>query len=130
MAAWPDGEPPRCKRQRNFLVWLIDQEEPAIVTMQSTALKEARHLTSLAQTSQVSGKSIFLTTRKIKDDRGGWFVPAATKGRKLDRSALPAIIEAKRELENLVVAADVDVVEDDTAAPAATEESPGEELPF
>lgn len=128
------GEVPACKMQRNFLVWLVEQSEPAILTMQSTALAAARQLTTLAKTQGLR-KSITFATRKIKDDRGGWFVPTLGKGRKLDMPEIVALAEARDELRNLVIRADVademrenGTVENSPEAPADFE---GEEpLPF
>ena len=101
-----NGEAPRCKMQRNFLVMLVEQEEPAILTMQSTALTPARTLTTLAKTQGVC-KSIKFVTQLVKGDQGTWYIPAFTKGRKLTNAEILALVEARDELKNLVIAADV-----------------------
>lgn len=104
-----DGTPPACKVQRNFLAWLVESAEPAILTMQSTALSSARALTTLAKTQGVT-KSIMLITQKQEDRRGMWYIPATARGRKLESHELLAVLEARNELQNLVITADVEVV--------------------
>jgi len=101
-----NGEAPRCKMQRNFLVMLVDSGEPAILTMQSTALTSARQLTTLAKTQGIR-KSIKFVTQLQEGDQGTWYVPAFAKGRKLTNGEILALVEAKEELKNLVIAADV-----------------------
>lgn len=105
MAQFVDGGKPRCNMQRNFLVWLVDNNEPAILTMQSTAIKEAKNLTALAKMSGIK-KAIVLATRKVKDDRGSWFVPQFIRGDALPIQTILALVEAKAELANLVITAD------------------------
>jgi hypothetical protein len=106
-----DSTPPSCKVQRNFLVWLLDSSEPAILTMQSTALSSARALTTLAKTQGLT-KSVMLITQKQSDNRGEWYIPATARGRKLEAHELLAVAEARNELENLVITADVEVAGD------------------
>jgi hypothetical protein len=108
-----NGEAPACKMQRNFLVMLVEQGEPAILTMQSTALTPARTLTTLAKTQGVR-KSIKFVTQLQNGDQGTWYVPAFTKGRKLTNAEILALVEARDELKNLVIAADVTVQENGT----------------
>ena len=100
-----NGEKPHCSMQRNFLIWLVASAEPAILTMQSTALKEARKLTSLAKMQGLK-KSIRFTTVKCKDARGSWHVPAFSRGESLPILEILRLVEAKKELANLVIAAD------------------------
>lgn len=112
MSQFIDGAKPRCQVQRNFLVWLVESGEPAILTMQSTGLKEARKLTRLAKMQGLK-KSILLSTLKIKDDRGSWFIPVFSRGEQLSVSNILELVNAKSELENLVVQADTAEYEDD-----------------
>lgn len=123
-----DGAPPRCKVQRNFLVWLVEQAEPAILTLQSTALRAARNLTTLARTKGLRS-SVMFVTQEIEDGRGSWVVPAFTNGSRLSAVQQLAILEARDELKNLVVGADVE--QDDFDEPVA-EDSDDErpEIPF
>lgn len=104
-----DGAPPQCKAQRNFLVWLVESNEPAILTMQSTALSSARDLTTLAKTQGLT-KTTMLITQKQEDNRGMWYVPAAARGRKLEAGELLIVLEKRNELQNLIITADVEVV--------------------
>lgn len=125
-----DSEAPACKMQRNFLVWLVEQGEPAILTMQSTALTSARQLTTLAKTQGLR-KSISFATREVKDDRGKWFVPAFGKGRKLAVDEILALAEARDELRNLVISADVAEEMQDNGSDAPRDLQPEEDpIPF
>lgn len=101
-----EGTPPRCKLQRNFLVWLVEQKEPAILTFQSTALSAARKLTMLARTQGLQ-KTITFTTQSVVDNRGNWRIPTFVKGRKLLLEELAALVEVRDELRNLVISADM-----------------------
>ena len=47
------------------------------------------------------------TTSLVTEEKGSWVLPAFTKGRKLGTRELMALVEAKEELQNLVIAADV-----------------------
>jgi hypothetical protein len=123
-----DGTPPRCKMQRNFLVWLVEQSEPAILTMQSTALAPARQFTTLAKTQGLR-KSIRFATRNVESDQGNWHVPAFSKGRKLILDEVVALAEARDELRNLVITADVAEEMRENGGEDAPPEEP-EELPF
>lgn len=122
-----NGEPPACKRQRNFLVLLVDSMEPAILTLSSTALKSARHLTTLARTQGLR-KSVMMTTREEVSDKGRWHVPAFLQGGKLDAVSILSIIERRDELQNLVITADTDT----EAEPVSIDPSPQveEKMPF
>jgi len=123
-----DGTPPTCKRQRNFLVLLVDSMEPAILTLSSTALKSARTLTTLARTQGLR-KSVMFTAREMDNDKGRWHVPAFTAGNKLAAPVVLAIIEQRNELANLIITADVDDVEQVTIDPQPDFEE-SDELPF
>jgi len=108
MATFPEGGgKPRCSEQRNFLVWLVEAGEPAILTLQSTAIKEARHLTALAKTTGLK-KAVKMTTVKVKDSRGSWFVPQFSRGDALPVESIMALAEARDELRNLVINADTE----------------------
>jgi len=103
-----EGTPPRCKMQRNFLVMTLNGDpSPAILTLQSTSLEGARQFTTLAKT-QGLGKSVKFTLRRVSDDRGTWYVAAFAKGRKLEPSEILALVEARDELRNLVITANVE----------------------
>lgn len=129
-ARFGEDAPPQCKRQRNFLVLLLDSMEPAILTMQSTALKAAKHLTTLARTQGLR-KSVTFIAREEKSDKGQWHVPAFVKGRKLTTAELLAVVDAKRELANLIITADVEIVSDEPATGAPHQGGDaGEEVPF
>lgn len=119
MSQFVEGTKPRCQLQRNFLVWLVESNEPAILTMQSTGLKEARKLTSLAKMQGLK-KSIILSTLKVKDDRGSWFVPVFSRGEQLPVSTILELVNAKSELENLVVQADTADYEVEATEPDRT----------
>ena len=128
-----DGTPPRCKLQRNFLVWLVEQKEPAILTFQSTALAAARKLTMLARTQGLQ-KTICFTTQSVVDNRGNWRVPVFVKGRKLALEELTGLVEVREELRNLVVSADLvqdEPSEDETSTDAPSDVVKGErKIPF
>lgn len=109
MSQFIDGEKPRCNMQRNFLVWIVENEEPAILTMQSTGLKEAKKLTALAKMQGVK-KSIMFDTALVEDDRGSWYVPTFSRGNALKVEEILPVVEAKNELANLIVTADIDDV--------------------
>ena len=119
------GDKPACMAQRNFLVWLVEGSEPAILTMQSTALSSARSLTTLAKTQGLT-KTVMLITQKQEDGRGTWYVPAVTRGRRLEGASLLSVLEARNELRNLVISADVDLgaVEDTNPHGGAPGENP------
>ena len=103
-----NGEAPPCKLQRNFLVMTIgDKVEPAILTLQSTAIASAKQLTSLAMTQGIKNAVTF-TTQKIKSDQGQWFVPAFAKGRALTPAELVDVAEQRNDLKNLVISADIE----------------------
>jgi hypothetical protein len=103
-----DGSPPPCKLQRNFLVMVLNGEapEPAILTLQSTNIAPARQLTTLAKTQGLR-KSVRFVTQETKTERGRWYTAAFGSGRKLTPQELVALVEAKNELQNLVITADV-----------------------
>jgi len=101
-----DGVAPACKLQRNFLVYMPETKEPAILTLSSTALKAARHLTQLAKTTGLK-RAVIMTTQDKDSDQGRWHVPAFTKGRKLDVPEILGLVEVRNELQNLVVKADL-----------------------
>ncbi len=107
MAQFVNGDKPRCAMQRNFLVWLVNEQEAAILTMQSTAIKQARHLTSLAKMYGIR-KSIIVDSVLVKDSRGSWYIPVFSAGKKLAIRDIVQIAEAKSDLLNLVISADVD----------------------
>jgi hypothetical protein len=110
MAQWSEeGVPPRCKVQRNFLVMVYPDDgdpEPAILPLQSTAIKSARQLTSLAKTQKLR-KTVRFMTSEVKDERGMWYVPLFGKGRKLEPAEIMALVEARDELRELIITADV-----------------------
>lgn len=105
MAEFVNGQKPRCSNQRNILVWIVNTNEPAILTMQSTALKEARQLTSLVKMTGIK-RSIQMTTYKIKDPKGTWVIPQFSRGEPLPFDQIKALVEVKKELANLVITAD------------------------
>ena len=127
-----NNKAPACKMQRNFLVWMVEEGEPAILTMQSTALEPARNLTTLSRTKGFKA-SITFVTRLVDDTRGSWVVPAFTtdaKENKLKASEQIAIHNACAELANLVVGADVEVAQDEGEAFTEPSTEPKEEIPF
>lgn len=105
MAQFVEGKKPRCSNQRNILVWIVDVNEPAILTMQSTALKEAKQLTSLVKMTGIK-RAIQMTTYKVKDSKGTWVIPQFSRGDDLPIDQIKSLIEMKRELANLVITAD------------------------
>lgn len=124
-----DNNPPRCKMQRNFLVWLVEQEEAAIITMQSTALKSARQLTALARTQGLK-RSIVFSTREVKSDLGRWHVPAFTKGRRLTIEEILLLVEVRDGLKNLVVVADTSPEMRENEEPVQSPDDSNEDMPF
>ena len=128
MAQFVDGKKPRCADQRNFLVWLPDIGEPAILTMQSTAIKEAKQLTALAQTQGLK-KTVTMTALQIEDSRGTWFVPRFSKGRPLPVKEILEIVEIRDELKNLQTFADTERIEYDDAEPAQEQTYSGRNVP-
>lgn len=103
----PNGEAPRCQRQRNFLVWLIDSEEPVLLTAKSTGLKFAKTLTNLAVSCNVR-RSIWFTTQKLSDERGTWYVMAYTQGDKLPPKLSLDLYELKNSMADIVITADTE----------------------
>ncbi len=131
-----DGSPPPCKLQRNFLVMVLNGEspEPAILTLQSTNITPARQLTTLAKTQGLR-KSVRFATQKVKSEQGQWYVAAFASGRRLEPRELLSIAEAKDELKNLVITADVEAYENghsgaSTRAQAPPPEYEEEVIPF
>jgi len=130
------GEAPACKKQRNFLVLnLGETPEPAILTLQSTAIAPAKLLTSmsLAQQSKKKQNAILLVTQKIKNDFGQWFIPVFAKGRELTLKEQVEFAEQREDLKNLIITADIEVHDangfnDDPAAEYVEEEM--EAIPF
>lgn len=103
-----NGSAPPCKLQRNFLVMVLngDRPEPAILTLQSTNIAPARQLTTLAKTQGLR-KSVRFVTQETKTEKGCWFTAAFASGRKLTARELVSLVEAKNELKNLIITADV-----------------------
>lgn len=128
-----ESTPPRCKLQRNFLVWLVEQKEPAVLTFQSTALTAARELTMLGR-MQGLRKTICFTTQSVVDNRGNWRVPVFCKGRKLLLEELATLVKVREELRNLVISADLvqdEPSEDETSTDAPADVVKGEiDIPF
>lgn len=123
-----NGTAPACKMQRNFLVFLVDQQEPAILTLQSSSIKAAKQLTALAK-AQGLKKSITFATRFVEDDKGTYYVAAFGKGRTLTVPEIITLVQARDELQNLVITADVEQRENGHSAPAA-EPFDDEDMPF
>jgi len=127
MGQFVNGEKPQCTRQRNFLVWVIETQEPAILTMQSTSLKSARTLTALAQRTGLR-KSIFVSTITQSDSRGTWVVPTFIQGDPIVGKEILQLAQLKNELKNLVVSADIgEYPEDSNPQPIEIE---ADEVPF
>jgi hypothetical protein len=110
MAQFVEGKKPRCADQRNFLVYLPEIGEAAILTLQSTAIKEARQLTALTQGQGIK-KTVTMSALKIKDDRGTWFVPRFSRGRALTIAEIMEVAEVRNEMKNLTIRADSEQVE-------------------
>lgn len=132
-AAWGDEESPRCKFQRNFLLWLTESEEPAILTVQSTALKPAKTLSTLGVRAKMR-QTVYVSAMEMKDDRGNWYVPVYTKGRRLDARTALFLHGEKDALKDIVIRADADAIDGEYSvvdtAPSVTEEHAEEEMPF
>ena len=126
MSQFINGEKPRCNMQRNILVYVLETDEPAILTMQKTGLKEARKLTALAKMQGIK-KAIVFDTSFIENDQGSWYLPTFSRGRALKLEEILPIVEAKNELANLIIQADVeDFVESEPVVVAMEED----EIPF
>lgn len=128
-----DGSAPPCKLQRNFLVMILngEQPEPAILTLQSTNISPARQLTTLAKTQGLR-KSVRFVTQKTQTERGSWYTAAFAAGRKLTPRELVALVEAKDELKNLIITADMATEAYENGHASGVEEDVREEeaIPF
>lgn len=111
MAEFLNGEAPRCSRQRNFLIWLTETEEPVLLTIQSSGLKPGKTLTNLAIQCKVK-RAIWFTTVKTSNDKGTWFTFAYTNGDKIKPSLSLALHELKQDLATLEIFADTDMGND------------------
>ena len=128
MAEFQNGDAPRCNRQRNFLIWLTETEEPVLLTIQSTGLKPGKTLTNLAIQCKVK-RAIWFTTVKTSNDKGTWYTFAYTKGDNIKASLSLALHELKQDLATLEIFADVDTG-DDVPQNAPTVAAGEEEVPF
>ena len=124
-----DDGPPACKSQRNFLVLTLPDYEPAIVTMQSTAIATAKQLTALAKMARLR-KTILMTTRLVDGDKGTWFVPVVVIGHKLDNADVLLAAEFRNELKNLVITADVEDMNGATPTKEPILYDDNDEVPF
>jgi len=131
-----DGTPPACKNQRNFLVLaLVEDREPAIITLQSTGIAAAKQLTALAKMAGLR-KSIIMATRLVSGDKGTWWMPVFVIGRKLAAGEIMTAVDFRDELKNLVITADL--VDTNGATPASGDDGPApvlyddelDEVPF
>ena len=102
---------PRCKLQRTFLVYVRESEEPALLTLQSTGIPEARKLTTLAK-SQGLAKSIVFATRRETDPRGTWYIPVFAAGTKLNLNELRRVVELRTALKDLTKGIGADISAD------------------
>ena len=97
----PNGEAPRCKKQRNFLVSILPDHEPAIITLSSTGIAPAKHLTALAKMTGIR-KAVTMATKLVSNDKGNWWLPVFVQGRKLANNEILTAIELRDGLKNLV----------------------------
>lgn len=104
-AKFVNGEKPQCSLQRNFLVWLVAENEPAILTLSSTGLRAAKKLTALSK-MQGLRKSIIFSTAKVSGSKGTWFEPTFARGTQLAADDVLALVVARDELKLLTVEAD------------------------
>lgn len=100
-----NGEKPRCTMQRNFLVWVVEASEAALLTMQSTGLRAARQLTALAKVQGLR-KAIIFTTVIKKNDQGRWYEPVFSRGAALAVDDIIQLAVARDEMKKLVITAD------------------------
>lgn len=124
MSQFTNGAAPRCSEQRNFLVYVVETGEAAILTLQRTGTKSARHLTALARSTGIK-RAISMTTTKVSGDKGTWWEPVFSRGEPLPVNDILAIAELRNELKNLTITADIV----DEAPPAAAEPV-FDEVPF
>ena len=76
-----DGESPRCSRQRNCIVWLVDDNEPIRLTLQRSSIPTSKTLTNLGRTCNVR-KSIYITSKFEDNDKGQYYIYLFTEGKK------------------------------------------------
>lgn len=120
-----NGEAPRCKRQRNFLFWLVETQEPVLFTVQSTGLTPAQTLTNLALQAKYQ-TTIYANTVKMKNARGVWFVAEYRKGRPIKATLSLELYELQKSLATLDIIADLEAA----GVVNGDESSDGEPVPF
>ncbi len=121
-ANWQGNTPPRCQRQRNFLLAVVTKggAEPVLLTLQSTALVPAKQLTQLARMYGLR-RTIRMGARLVSDPRGQWYLPIFSAGARLSPEQVLALVELKRELGGLLVTADIGTEEPETETEVTVE---------
>jgi hypothetical protein len=99
-----DRDAPRCTRQRNFLVVVIEDDslEPVILTMQRTSMKASQKLTTyMRRLNPKAPKSIVLTTVERDNGSRQWIEYACSRGRTLDLKEQVEIRALQVEFETM-----------------------------
>lgn len=81
-AEWgPNGEAPRCSRQRNCALWIVKDEEPVQLTVQKSGMPPAQRLTVLSETCNVQN-SIWVTQKYEDNEKGQYYILLFSKSGK------------------------------------------------
>ncbi|MHC4621924.1 MAG: hypothetical protein ACYTEQ_29650 [Planctomycetota bacterium] len=108
-ASWNGDEKPLCTRQRNFMLMIRETGEVLHLTWERSANKSAKQLTALMKSVGIR-KSIFLTLKHTVNEKGKFYVPMASGGKKLDTKELLNVIEARAEVDRLVKSGAIQIV--------------------
>ncbi len=80
-AQWgPNGEAPRCSRQRNCALWIVQDEEPVQLTFQRSGMTPGKKLTELSDTCNVR-RTIWVTPKYEDNEKGQYYVLLYSKGK-------------------------------------------------
>lgn len=101
---WIDDRP-NCSRQRNCIVWLVDEEQPIRLTLQVSSMPSGKILTNLSASCNVR-KSIFVTSLYEDNDKGQYYIYVFTEGNKQPTALSLDLYQLSQTLK-LNLAADV-----------------------
>jgi hypothetical protein len=108
----PNGEPPDCTRQRNFMLMNRASGEMLHLSWERSANKKAKQLTAIMKGAGIR-KSVILTTIDTKNEKGTYFVPAVLGGDLLPADELVRVIQARAEVNRLIASGDIQIVADE-----------------
>lgn len=85
-----NGEAPRCSRQRNCALWIVQDEEPVQLTVQKSGMPPAQRLTLLSDTCGVR-RTIWVTPKYEDNEKGQYYILLYSKSGKEGTKIKPTL---------------------------------------